>query len=165
MSPIDWAFLPLKKYADFTGRAPRAEYWWYALLMTLIAIVLTIAESTVELALILGAYTLPNLLFTVATFVPTLAVQVRRLHDINRTGYWAFPFAFFQLATLVGGGFAMQDMESGTIDMSLIVAAGALILVSAIFGLVVVIFSVRAGDKGDNSYGRDPYAGTNPAVA
>ena len=33
MSPIDWATRPLKKYADFSGRAPRAEYWWYTLLV------------------------------------------------------------------------------------------------------------------------------------
>jgi uncharacterized membrane protein YhaH (DUF805 family) len=41
MTPIDWAKRPLQKYADFSGRAPRAEYWWYTLAILVIAIVIS----------------------------------------------------------------------------------------------------------------------------
>ena len=39
MSPVEWAKRPIEKYADFTGRAPRAEYWWYALALIIIYLV------------------------------------------------------------------------------------------------------------------------------
>ena len=86
MSPIDWAMRPLKKYADFSGRAPRAELWWY---MLFIIIVGTISLIFAPIAV----------LFYLATFIPSLAVQIRRLHDIDRSGWW-FLIAF---VPLVGG--------------------------------------------------------------
>ncbi len=45
MSPIDWATRPLKKYADFSGRAPRAEYWWFYLLLIICYVVAAILDS------------------------------------------------------------------------------------------------------------------------
>ena len=45
MTPIDWAKRPLNKYADFTGRAPRAEYWWFVLAIIVAYVVISIVES------------------------------------------------------------------------------------------------------------------------
>jgi uncharacterized membrane protein YhaH (DUF805 family) len=57
MTPIDWAKRPLDKYAVFTGRAPRAEYWWYALALVVVFIVLSIVESIVGLnKMVFGLY-------------------------------------------------------------------------------------------------------------
>ena len=49
MTPIDWAKRPLQKYADFSGRAPRAEYWWFYLFVVLGCIAASIIDSILGL--------------------------------------------------------------------------------------------------------------------
>ena len=69
-----------KKYATFSGRARRSEYWYFALFCMVISTVL---------GLIFKSQTLPTTLFTLATLVPTLAVAWRRMHDIGKAGAWS----------------------------------------------------------------------------
>ena len=89
MTPIDWAKRPIQKYADFTGRAPRAEYWWFVLAMVIIFVALTIVESILGLnRMVLGVYGPLTTLLWLAVLVPSLSVGVRRLHDTNRSGWW-----------------------------------------------------------------------------
>ena len=75
------------KYAVFSGRASRSEFWWFALFGLLGGIVTAVID-----VMILGysseAYGPTNIIFTVITFLPYLAVGARRLHDINRSGWW-----------------------------------------------------------------------------
>jgi uncharacterized membrane protein YhaH (DUF805 family) len=73
------------KYATFQGRASRPEFWYWVLFIAIVEAVLAILGAALGFALfiILG-------LFIVATFLPTLAVTVRRLHDVNRSGWWWF---------------------------------------------------------------------------
>ena len=66
----------LTKYADFTGRASRPEYWWFVLFILLGSIAVTLVND------IAGA------LFNLATLLPSIAVAARRLHDTGRTGWW-----------------------------------------------------------------------------
>lgn len=88
MTPIDWATRPLKKYADFTGRAPRAEYWWFVLLYVVGYFVASILDSILSLGSMFYAYGPITLLFLLAILVPSLAVGARRLHDTDRSGWW-----------------------------------------------------------------------------
>ena len=92
------------KYAVFSGRAGRAEYWWWALAATVVGMVLEVVRF-VLVGASLQAYlaspfysvrwtSVPSLLWFLATFVPGQALGVRRLHDGGRTGWW-------QLLTLV----------------------------------------------------------------
>jgi len=83
---IQWMIEPLKKYAVFTGRAQRAEYWWFTLLIILISIPAAIID--VVLGLSHGRNGPVGLAVSLATLLPSIAVSVRRLHDINRTGWW-----------------------------------------------------------------------------
>ena len=87
MSPIDWAMRPLQKYADFSGRAPRAEYWWFYLLYMVALIVAMIVDSMIGSKLFLN-YGLASALLGLGFLVPMLAVGVRRLHDTDRSGWW-----------------------------------------------------------------------------
>src|SRR4051794_12279523 len=89
MSPIDWAKRPLQKYADFTGRAPRAEYWWFTLAVVIMFVVLSIIESIAGLnKMVLGVYGPLTVLLWLGVLVPSFSVGVRRLHDTNRSGWW-----------------------------------------------------------------------------
>ncbi|SFU03605.1 DUF805 domain-containing protein [Sedimentitalea nanhaiensis] len=73
------------KYATFSGRAVRPEYWWFALFLLLCSLAVNIVDYS-----IFGDSTLQplSLLFSLAVFLPSIAVGVRRLHDIDRTGWW-----------------------------------------------------------------------------
>jgi len=156
LTPIDWAKRPLQKYADFSGRAPRAEYWWFTLAVVVVLVVVSIIEDIVGLGgMIFGAYGPLSGLFYLAILLPSIAVGVRRLHDTNRPGWWMLPTIVFYAAAFLVGGRDMME-RSPTPAMAL---AGILILIGAVFGLVLLIFYCLAGTRGDNRYGPDPYAG------
>ena len=70
-------------YVKFSGRALRSEYWYWVLFTVLGAIVAGIIDVVLSISVISG-------LFGLATILPSLAVQVRRLHDLDRTGWWIF---------------------------------------------------------------------------
>jgi uncharacterized membrane protein YhaH (DUF805 family) len=82
-------FQPLKKYADFSGRAGRKEFWLFNLLFAFLGIVFSWID-----ALLVISGTSPwqtsflTYIFIFAFFIPMIAVAVRRLHDTNRKGWW-----------------------------------------------------------------------------
>ncbi|MEK7552028.1 MAG: DUF805 domain-containing protein [Patescibacteria group bacterium] len=79
---MNWYKTVLKKYAVFSGRAQRAEYWYFVLFNILISIAFSIVSSILgDDKGILGT------LYTLAVLVPCLAVSVRRLHDTGRSGW------------------------------------------------------------------------------
>jgi len=79
-----------RNYVTFSGRAQRSAYWWWALFVFLSNLALSFIDSalfgtvpeTGQSVSILGA------IFALATFLPSLAVGARRLHDIDRTAWW-----------------------------------------------------------------------------
>lgn len=85
--PFPEAFVRFwKKYAVFSGRASRSEFWWFALANATIVFALsTIANNADQLSF------LPTL-WSLATFVPMLALATRRLHDTNKSGWWLFGY-------------------------------------------------------------------------
>ena len=78
----------LGKYATFSGRASRPEFWWFTLFQLLVGLATSMLSET--------AYALAGL----ALLLPALAVGTRRLHDIGRSGWW-------QLLYLTGIGFLL----------------------------------------------------------
>ncbi len=64
------------KYADFNGRATRAEYWWFMLFIVLLTVLLGFASDML------------SSLFCLAMLLPSIAAAARRLHDTGRTGWW-----------------------------------------------------------------------------
>ena len=71
----------LNKYADFSGKASRKEYWMFVLLYLLIYVGLAIVESFVGTLLL-------SLIFSLGLFIPSISIAGRRLHDTNRSGWW-----------------------------------------------------------------------------
>ncbi|MDT9580622.1 DUF805 domain-containing protein [Stenotrophomonas indicatrix] len=95
--------LALKRYAQFDGRANRREYWMFQLFLFLVSLVLLIpvvvAAVTQTDWLMVASFVLFGL-FWLSTFLPVLAVTVRRLHDCNQSG-WMYLLAFVPLGGLV----------------------------------------------------------------
>ena len=130
-SAFEWMVLPLKRYAEFSGRSRRKEYWMFVLLITLATVAAVIllgifgafnddpggtgVLAWVAIALVGLAY--------LAIFIPTIAVQVRRFHDQDRSGWFV----------LLG-------------------------FIPYIGGLIVLVFMLLEGTKGPNQYGPDPKA-------
>lgn len=79
---FDWFLNPvMNQYADFNGRTTRQGYWMFALQQFLISIALSIMSGIVDMP-----YLTP--FFALAIFIPSIAIAVRRLHDIGKSGWW-----------------------------------------------------------------------------
>jgi uncharacterized membrane protein YhaH (DUF805 family) len=73
-----------RNYVTFGGRASRSEYWYWVLFMVIGGIVAAILDRSLSV----GDLSPLNTVFNLICFLPSLAVGVRRLHDIGRTGWW-----------------------------------------------------------------------------
>jgi uncharacterized membrane protein YhaH (DUF805 family) len=94
-----WKKVVIKNYANFNGRARRSEYWYYALMNVIILLPLYLlgivgaASGSEALSFLgLGGYAI----LALGTFIPGLAVGIRRLHDIGKSG-WYYLIAFIPL--------------------------------------------------------------------
>ena len=80
-----------KKYAQFNGRAGRPEFWLYVLVnfvITMVLYILTIVGVATESSALALVANILLIVYALATLVPTIAVGVRRLHDIGKEGVW-----------------------------------------------------------------------------
>lgn len=78
----------LQHYADFTGRARRSEYWYFVLFNFIVSILIGLSLGVIAGLLNVPALVYLAYLWSLAVFIPSLAVSVRRLHDIGRSGWW-----------------------------------------------------------------------------
>ncbi|WP_402469959.1 DUF805 domain-containing protein [Isoptericola aurantiacus] len=128
------------KYATFSGRARRSEFWFWALFVFLINVVMSILISatggiSIDLdtgEISYGATYFLAALVGLALLLPNLAVTVRRLHDTDRSGFWWF-----------------------------------IALVPFVGWIILLVFTVLEGTRGPNRFGADPKlaAGEAPAQA
>jgi uncharacterized membrane protein YhaH (DUF805 family) len=135
---MEWMLLPLKRYAQFTGRSRRKEYWMFVLFF----VILYVIAMTLDSLLGFGTTTryadmsgnsasvgfnssggILTLLAMLALLVPSIAVAVRRLHDTDRSGWWI----------LIG-------------------------LIPLVGTIVLIVFYCTDGTKGSNRFGEDPKA-------
>jgi uncharacterized membrane protein YhaH (DUF805 family) len=84
---MNWYLKVLKQYADFSGRARRKEYWMFVLFNLIFAIVAMILDNILGLTVGILPYGVFYVLYTLAVLIPGLAVAVRRLHDVGKSGW------------------------------------------------------------------------------
>ena len=77
---MEWYISVLKKYSDFSGRASRREYWMFFLINLLVSVGVSIVGNMMRMSSLSSLYSL-------AVLLPSLAVGVRRLHDIGKSGW------------------------------------------------------------------------------
>jgi uncharacterized membrane protein YhaH (DUF805 family) len=120
----------LSKYATFTGRAARPEFWWWVLFVFLVNIVTVFIDHyfiAPELGIEVFTEETPqplSMVVSLGLLLPGLAVSARRLHDINRSGWWML-----------------------------------IILIPIIGGLVLLWWCLKEGDEGENEFGPPPEVG------
>lgn len=110
---MNWYLEVLKKYAVFSGRARRKEYWFFILFNIIISLVLGVIDGftgsyneAAGLGLLGGIYSL-------AVLIPGIAVTVRRLHDTGRSGWWFWIVLVPVIGALVLLVFMVLDSKPG----------------------------------------------------
>ena len=84
---MNWYLKGLKQYADFNGRARRTEYWMFVLFNILFAVAAIVLDNVLGIAMEELGYGPVYGLYTLALLIPGLAVAVRRLHDVGKSGW------------------------------------------------------------------------------
>lgn len=176
MQQVPLFLQPLVKYVDFKGRARRSEFWLWTLAQFILFVILdgvlfsVAAGSGGPGQMAAGfARVSPVLnLIQLALLLPNLAVQVRRLHDTNRTGWWmVMPIGVFFaglilfIATNAGKFAGMFSHPSASPDAGTMmsVIGGAMLFIwlpTMIAGIVIFVFNVLDGTPGMNRFGPDP---------
>jgi uncharacterized membrane protein YhaH (DUF805 family) len=150
---MNWYLLAFKKYATFSGRSRRQEYWMFFLFNIIISIVLALLDQLLGLKLTsegINNTGVLGVIYSLATFVPGLSIAVRRLHDTNRSGWFLLlPIAPYILVIL---GLILRGFGS-----ILIIIGGLAVLGLAI---LLIVWLATEGTSGENQYGSDP-KGTN----
>jgi uncharacterized membrane protein YhaH (DUF805 family) len=110
---MGWYLEALKKYAVFGGRSRRKEYWYFVLFSLIVSLVLSAIDallgtfsSSTNVGLLGGIYGL-------AIIIPSIAVSVRGLHDIDRTGWWVLISLVPVIGTIILLVFAVLDGTPG----------------------------------------------------
>ena len=135
---MEWMLMPLRRYADFSGRSRRKEYWMFLLFIVLVysalGVVIAIvgfsgAEDGSSFGGVGGAMFIVLLLFGLAIFIPSIAVAVRRFHDQDKSGW----FYLLNFIPYLGP-------------------------------IIVLVFMCLEGTKGPNRFGEDPKGGGSEEI-
>ncbi|MDH4743050.1 DUF805 domain-containing protein [Sphingomonas sp. CBMAI 2297] len=128
-----WMIMPLRRYFDFSGRSRRLEYWMFALFLMLAVTAWAVVffllgdvtgDGIYATRQMNGAeitWVVLGILLYLAILIPAVAVQVRRFHDQDKTGWLCL-----------------------------------LNFIPYIGGLIVLVFMLLPGTKGENRFGDDP---------
>ena len=146
MSAFEAAVRPLRKYADFSGRSSRSEFWLFMLLVMLVQALARVIDG------FFGNWFLPgpfSMLAAVALIVPQIAVTVRRLHDVGRSGRELIAPALMLV------GLPLIYMFRGLIGG--MIALGYLGVVLLLFAHIFLLL-IRKGGSIPNRYGKSPSA-------
>lgn len=164
----------LSKYATFSGRAGRPEFWWFTLFTLIVSIVSGVADTLLGIAFT-NDLEVVNALTGLLLLLPSLSVTARRLHDTGRSGWWmllptvpAFvAVGAVLLATVAfGGGFNL-----GPVEVAVLVIPAALASIAG--SIVLLVFLCFDSSPGANKFGPStkppmpgwptPYAGPGPS--
>lgn len=155
-----------QKYAVFSGRARRSEFWYFMLFIAIINLILGFVGNDWG-----------SNIFSLAILLPSIAVTCRRLHDTGRSGWWQAPYlaaygisaiALVYVLTTVGTGsgsmedFVVQMIENLSETAALVAIFTGIWIIAAIVGIIVVIFCIFRS-HGDNQYGPSPLANAQAA--
>ena len=175
---MHWMLMPLRRYADFSGRSRRMEFWmWQLGKFLFFGVLFILALAMVGPALMSGDVNnlgsavigimflyLIYIVVGLAILVPDIAVAVRRLHDTERSGWWILAPLAPYIPMLALGGFAGATFDPKNPTGGAMAGVGMLVMVCGlavmVLAIVLLVFYFLEGTPGPNKYGPDPKANT-----
>jgi len=136
---MKWYWKVLKTYAVFSGRAQRAEFWYFLLFDLIVAFVLNMIDHAI------GDPGVLSLLYGLALVIPRLALFVRRLHDTNHSAWWIL-IPFLPLI-----GTILYGMNQSAWWILIL-----FIFIPLIGMIVIFLFLIEDSQFGENEYGPNP---------
>ncbi len=100
---MNWYLIVLKKYNVFTGRARRSEYWYFALFNFLNSILMSLTDITFGMYNEETGYGLLGTIYGLVVLIPGIAVAIRRMHDVGKSG-WFILIPIYNLVLAVTPG-------------------------------------------------------------
>ena len=148
-TPTEWMMEPLRRYTQFSGRARRAEYWWFILLCTILSLIGVFLDRITGIKMF-------GLIVSLALFIPNLSVSFRRMHDINRSGWWQ-AVGFIGSTVLTVGLLLIGYGGRPNAILAVLVLLGLLLLLA--YSILLLVWLCQRGTVGDNRFGPDPLTG------
>lgn len=142
-----------ENYANFNGRARRSEYWYFILFNALFSLALTIIDNLLGLNFGTAESGVLNTIYSLAVFIPSLAVSVRRLHDIGKSG-WLLLITYGTIILLAV--FLILGSFMYSFDSSALIMIFALLIIAVAIWLLIMFCT--EGDDFTNKYGPNPKA-------
>ncbi|MCT2398882.1 DUF805 domain-containing protein [Novosphingobium mangrovi (ex Huang et al. 2023)] len=147
---FQYMIMPFNRYADFSGRSRRMEYWGFTLLNAIIISVFVIAAMGFNTSILssslegarpdisggVSIFLILGFIYILAVLIPSIAVTVRRLHDRDMSGWWYLGF----------------------------IVLGALPVIGLIASLAMLVIMFLPGTAGPNRYGEDPKDPTGSSI-
>jgi uncharacterized membrane protein YhaH (DUF805 family) len=174
-------FDPFKRITDFSGRSTRPQFWPFMFLMYAAQqvasyIVLmpfleqiealgkvnpdadTLPPLTIDFAGLMQNMMLLSAISFVVFTIPLAGALVRRLHDTNRSGYWALPSLILAIISFAFMAYALPQLKSLTLDtvMGLIGPFMIIGVLAMVMSITLIVFCIQDGTVGTNDYGSDP---------
>lgn len=145
-----WFFVSFKKYADFNGRACRKEYWFFMLPCILLMAAGIFVDELLGITDPNLGYGFFSSLASIFLVIPSLALTVRRLHDINRSGLWSV-FSWVPCAIVLS---ITPNLIPVLLGMPIVLGAIALFTAESLF--FWILLGVFDSNRGENDYGPNP---------
>ena len=146
-----------RKYADFSGRAQRSEFWWFFLFIFVLLVILSFPVP--------GAILVLGVLLLLGVLLPSIAVTVRRVHDTGRSAWWVIIILLIEVLSAMALGalifwLAIESDSSGNDGyyglLAFLIIVGIWALVSGVVVIALLILCALPGTTGTNRYGPDP---------
>ena len=130
----------IKKYAVFTGRESRRTFWYFVLFNCIFSLIISLIDKILHSDILSTIYSL-------ALFLPSLGASIRRLHDINKSGWWVLlayiPLAIFLI--VIPLAFVSRIAALGGFILILLLSLASIIW--------LIVLHATAGTPGENKYG------------
>jgi uncharacterized membrane protein YhaH (DUF805 family) len=146
-------------YTNFRGRSTRAEYWWWTLFATIAGFFGGLLDVSI-FGFLAGNWeaadwSLFQNLISLALLLPGLAVTVRRLHDINKTGWWVlwWCLSFLPGWILLGIGIALFFVTFTLHTLIAVMLIGSAVILWLALIVISIIWLCRPSDPEENRYG------------
>jgi uncharacterized membrane protein YhaH (DUF805 family) len=149
---MNWYIKALQNYGNFNGRASRQEYWTFAIISFCISLILGLLGLFNN---IVGSMFLSQI-YNLLVLIPSLSIITRRLHDIDKSGWWAI---YLTIPAIISMVLIILISVSGDIyNTTAIVIPVSILLGLVFYGSIIwlLILLCKKGTIGENKYGQDP---------